>query len=284
MSKKKKNWLDNLLHFGESHPVRLIVYLLLLGGGIELFIQSGYWIGRWKGIVTDYSAGDVLGFWGSFLAFIGTFILGAIALWQNKKVNDINERLLGIEEAKLYPMVDISLCEGLNVFTDGKVKSTKGVIMIDLDHKVCQITGNNEIENAHDDLTWIFECENTSEVKIIKLEIGKMKIIYNYINGEQDIFTPKTIGYSGDECLKPHESKPLIISGIKFFSHENLDFSIQSVKMSSSILCANAVGDFYKQQIDLDVACFPLESKVSFPGVFDKKYSKPKKVLPLYKR
>ena len=32
---------------------------------------------------------DVLNFYGTFLSFIGTVSLGAIALWQNKKANEL---------------------------------------------------------------------------------------------------------------------------------------------------------------------------------------------------
>ena len=53
---------------------------------------------------------DWLGFFGNFLAFIGTVILGAVAVWQNKKANetaeqanDLSKKLLAIEIANNRP-------------------------------------------------------------------------------------------------------------------------------------------------------------------------------------
>lgn len=147
MENKQKSWLDKLLNFGENHPKRLILYLLLMGGGIQLIIQSTYWIGRWWGIVTDYSAGEVLGFWGSFLAFIGTFVLGAIALWQNKKVNDINERLLEIEEAKYCPMLDFSHMDKDIFIKKIKLAVNQNYLMCHLDDRKCELHHNNILVN-----------------------------------------------------------------------------------------------------------------------------------------
>lgn len=49
-----------------------------------------------------FGSGDIkveiwLGFWGSLLSFIGTIILGAIAVYQNVKANEMNKSLLSIE-------------------------------------------------------------------------------------------------------------------------------------------------------------------------------------------
>lgn len=49
-----------------------------------------------KSYSTLWEAKDVLSFYGSFLSFLGTVALGALALWQNKKSNDINKELLNL--------------------------------------------------------------------------------------------------------------------------------------------------------------------------------------------
>lgn len=43
---------------------------------------------------SEWSAGDALNFYGSFLSFSGTIILGAISIWQARKANSISEQLL----------------------------------------------------------------------------------------------------------------------------------------------------------------------------------------------
>lgn len=277
MSKKQKTWLDNLLNFGENHPKRLIIYLLLLGGGIQLFIQSVYWIGRWKGIITDFSAGDMLGFWGSFLAFIGTFILGAIALWQNKKVNDINERLLEIEEAKFCPMLDFSLI-GIDIFTE-KIQSAiyQNYLIYDLDDKKCELRHDGVIENKHDELTWVFNSENTSEVRIISTKLTQVFVHSLMPNGDFLHFSTKNIKYVGDEKFDPHESKPIIISGITNFykTSEEKDPPIIQIELLFNL--TNAIGDIYSAKMSFFVRAQNVEDKVMFPETYTKIYDKPKK-------
>jgi hypothetical protein len=51
-------------------------------------------------INTSLTVGDLLTFYGSNLAFIGTLILGSISVWQNKKVSINNERITKIEEER----------------------------------------------------------------------------------------------------------------------------------------------------------------------------------------
>jgi len=68
---------------------------------IPIVIWLIYLIGDYLiGIPTDIQAGEVLNFYGTFLTFIGTVALSALAVWQNKKANDINERLSLLEEEK----------------------------------------------------------------------------------------------------------------------------------------------------------------------------------------
>jgi hypothetical protein len=54
------------------------------------------------------SGGDWAAFIGTILAYIGTALLGVLAFWQNEKTNEINERLLKIEEVKVKPIIDIN--------------------------------------------------------------------------------------------------------------------------------------------------------------------------------
>lgn len=43
---------------------------------------------------SEWSAGDALSFYGQFLSFIGTIVLGIISVWQTKKANSISRQLL----------------------------------------------------------------------------------------------------------------------------------------------------------------------------------------------
>lgn len=55
----------------------------------------------------EWQAGEVLGYFGDVLSFVGTIVLGCIAISQTEKANKLNEELLNIEKDKLIPRLDI---------------------------------------------------------------------------------------------------------------------------------------------------------------------------------
>ncbi|KXL53689.1 hypothetical protein CLNEO_09150 [Anaerotignum neopropionicum] len=62
---------------------------------VPFIINWAYMAGKdLKEANTAYSASDLIIFYGSFLSFLGTVALGALALWQNKKANDTNEMIM----------------------------------------------------------------------------------------------------------------------------------------------------------------------------------------------
>ena len=68
----------------------VILILILIGTyiwfSVDGFIPSG-----------NVQPADWLAFWGGFLAFFSSFILGAIAIWQNQQASLVNKRLLNLE-------------------------------------------------------------------------------------------------------------------------------------------------------------------------------------------
>lgn len=77
---------------------RLYIFLLIIGIliaslSIPFLINELYQYGitSERKYYTLWEAKDVLSFYGSFLSFIGTVALGALALWQNKKFKEEND-------------------------------------------------------------------------------------------------------------------------------------------------------------------------------------------------
>ena len=71
------------------------------------YIGDNYFIG----INTSLGVGDALVFYGSLLAFLGTVSLGALALWQNNKLNILSKNMQKLEQAKLLSFVQLEKCE-----------------------------------------------------------------------------------------------------------------------------------------------------------------------------
>lgn len=66
-----------------------------------------------KWLAVDWEAKDALNYYGTALAFLGTALFSALALWQNhtfKKANDIHEKMLeDMEKARNMPVLCLSL-------------------------------------------------------------------------------------------------------------------------------------------------------------------------------
>lgn len=80
--------------------ILLIVFITL---GLAIAINESYKIG--KGYITLWQPSDTLAFYGSYLSFIGTVLLGAVAVYQNKKAQDLNQQLQKLQQAQYISMV-----------------------------------------------------------------------------------------------------------------------------------------------------------------------------------
>lgn len=78
---------------------RIAVYAILCCLVCLIIAEVPYWIGKMRIIITsDTDSGDILTFLGTYLSAMGTVILGYIAIKQTDYANDINNRLLTLEE------------------------------------------------------------------------------------------------------------------------------------------------------------------------------------------
>ena len=80
----------------------LLVFLPIIVIHILFKIKTGVW---W--IQAEWEAGEILGYFGDVLSFVGSVVLGYIAISQTEKANTLNEELLNIEKNKIKPCVDI---------------------------------------------------------------------------------------------------------------------------------------------------------------------------------
>lgn len=115
MQQKKKHNLKRFFACGKSWYKKWWIWVLALVIiiAIPFIINESY--KRGGGYTTMWDAADMLSFYGSFLAFLGTVALGVLALWQNKKANEINDMIMEMTRrekmAYFYP-------HGLNSISD----------------------------------------------------------------------------------------------------------------------------------------------------------------------
>lgn len=78
-----------------------IVLLIVLVILVPFLINESYkttLIPESSKYITEWSAADVLAYYGAALSFLGTVVLGALAFWQNEKAQETNNRLLELEK------------------------------------------------------------------------------------------------------------------------------------------------------------------------------------------
>jgi hypothetical protein len=99
-----------------THKFKPLTVVLFIVGGISILfiliiiprvIDYAYLRGELLGIKknTNYSASDWLLTYGSILSFIGTVVLGFVALIQNRNANEMNERMVTIQNQKFIPIL-----------------------------------------------------------------------------------------------------------------------------------------------------------------------------------
>lgn len=85
----------------------LVAFIITLC--VPIIINETYKVGR--GYVTLWDAADVLSFYGSYLSFIGTVVLGIVAIYQNKKAHQLNEQMQRLQQAQFVSMISVNKLE-----------------------------------------------------------------------------------------------------------------------------------------------------------------------------
>lgn len=109
MNDKEKQLINNLKALRTDYPmvykyIKSIVILIII---FPILIWGTYFIGDCGYVLinTSLEVGDALTFYGFILAFIGTVLLGALALWQNNKLSLINNDLI---KQQYKPVITVS--------------------------------------------------------------------------------------------------------------------------------------------------------------------------------
>lgn len=164
-----------------------------------------------KGYVTMWEAADVLSFYGSFLSFLGTVILGIVAFWQNHKAHKLNEQLQKLQQAPFVSMVSIKgvMVETRNTSTP-KFMNTK---MREIDIIDLTMDKINSPESYHIDV----EIKNDSEYPIVQMQVhpGSRN------NGNMQLFGIKNLTDRAIYIPSKESACFRYIVPCKLFEHQN---------------------------------------------------------------
>lgn len=109
--KSEKKCLDKIKGFIKEHRclIRIMIIVFIVSMAIYFGINEAYKVG--KVYITLWGAADVLSFYGEYLSFIGTVVLGIVAYKQNQNANKVNEQMRKLQEAEFVSMVSINCLE-----------------------------------------------------------------------------------------------------------------------------------------------------------------------------
>lgn len=109
--------MEKIIKWITNHKKQMIILIIVIIILPIIFIHllfkinsNCYWI------QAEWEAGEILGYFGDVLSFIGTVILGYIAIAQTEKANQLNEDLVKIEKNRIKPCLDISSLQSYKIF------------------------------------------------------------------------------------------------------------------------------------------------------------------------
>jgi len=227
--------------------------------------------------ITEWGAADVLSFYGSFLSFAGSVVLGLVAVEQSRKANHLSERMLDIEERQEVPVIDIQEMK------EEHVPSEKSAY-----HKALQIQVRNQVFYFNDDNTLgedsdtdvvVFSIKNISSSYITSMQLDGIEAKTTFYNGKSIVSSLYGISYNGGvRVLGDGETLYLIIGGIDFEkppveTHEEIfdqEYTNPMIEMELSFLLGNIRGKKYRETIQLRYSYLPVESRINYPWVLGK--------------
>lgn len=142
-----------------------IAVLLVITLGIAFLINESYRTGT--GYITLWEPADTLSFYGSYLSFIGTVILGLLAVYQNHKANILNQQMQKLQQAQFVSMVSVE-----KVMLSVRGKETPCFYnseMKNVSKNIINVTANDfdSNNNYHIDV----RLKNESEYPIVQMQV-----------------------------------------------------------------------------------------------------------------
>lgn len=210
-----------------------------------------YWI------EAEWSAGDVLGYFGDVLSFVGTVVLGYVAITQTEKAHQLNTELLHLEKNKNKPCFDIVPSQLYKIFLAEDMQKKldevdrHSIMLIKVLYPYNPRTGL-ETSSALIEL----EVTNSGYVDIRRIFVQKT-LFYLWVSDPYNSKDEKIVIMTGDTHLKVGEKRKLYIDvSREFLKDSELDNSCYTNNINKlmphiefELTLETVTGDLYKEVI-----------------------------------
>ena len=225
---------------------------------------------------TEWEAADALSFYGTFLSFAGSVVLGLVAVDQSRKANLFSEKMLDIEERQEMPVLDI-----LEI-ADGQVPANKDAL-----RHALQLMINNCFYFIKEDNTLgetntsvvVFALKNISDNHIISMNVTGLTNTTSFYNGKCISSKAHVIEYNGGvRVFGSGDSQFLVIGGVEFEYPPGLsdeerfeqNYCNPTSLLEFCFILRNARGRKYEEKIRIRIAYIPNENLMNYPCIVEK--------------
>lgn len=218
----KKGWI-----------VFFLIFFLVLSVAFPFIINESYKVK--DGYITIWGAEDILLYFGTVISVLGTIFIGYIAIVQGDKANDINDRLMKLQEINSTPYLHIDH-KGCNLqsyherqidFLLGVRNDTNGVINIfNVSNIHIDISTNKEIEIP-------FCKEWSTHFSVLPHEVKELNFMLDVSKDEKPIFDICNMFFESD--FSQHICSVDLELGFVNSSdsyHQKIEFFLQIYKFS----------------------------------------------------
>lgn len=231
--------MKNILDWIARHKKLLIILLVVAVLFPVVFIHflfkiktNCYWI------QAEWSAGDALGYAGNVFSFVGTVVLGYVAICQTEKANSLSNEILSLEWEKRKPYLDIVQNQEYDLHFGYENISNclaEYSLVEDMIIRPCYI------KQERTGIT-----TEIAAMKIVVKNIGNSDIRYIYIKTNYCYLSPMDVEgcdncvahmLEGNTYIKAGESKNLYIEFSQELDddmssiNEQIDWAVDSIKM-----------------------------------------------------
>lgn len=184
--------MEKILHWISENKVKTVGIISAIIFGPILIIHGLFkWNLGINYLIPEWEAGEVLGYCGDVISFLGTIVLGYVAIIQTEKANTLSNEMVKLEWEKKKPYLDIIQNQRYKLHFGEKVSKclNKYNMTNDMAIRPCYIkkerTGN---------------VTNVAVMKIVIQNIGNSDIRNIFIKNKYCYLSPRgPIGY--DDCV-----------------------------------------------------------------------------------